>query len=201
MKGNVNGLIGVAAVGFLTFISSEVGAYDVVTHAELTSSAFERSVLVRPDFIETLGISNNAKFDEGRADSGHPIANDGTVEGWLRQGAVKEDGFGCADTRPTNHFFDPANDRPLTYLFRTWGLRSPDWALEDQQDAEGQEYSLKDALDRFHETMSLPEKEQRERSFGLLFQTLGHVMHHVQDMAQPEHVREDAQSTAQGAYV
>jgi hypothetical protein len=201
MNAYINGLIKVAIVGFVACTFADVSAYEVATHAELTSSAFNRSILAQQDFVETLGISAGAKFDESRADSGRPIVNDGTVEGWLRQGAVKEDGFGCTDTRPTNHFFDPANDRPLTYLFRTWGLRSPDWALEDRQNAEGQDYSLKDALERFHEAMSLPEKDGRDRSFGLLFQTLGHVMHHVQDMAQPEHVRNDRHRVTQGAHV
>jgi hypothetical protein len=150
--------------------------------------------------MESLGISGQDEFDRGRSEELRPIENRGTPEGWLRQGAVKEDGFGCTDTRPTNHFFDPANDRPLTVLGHRLGLRSPDWALEDSQDAEGHDFSLNDALERFREAMSLPKKEERDRSFGSLFQTLGHVMYHVQDMAQLEHVRNDAHQMTRGSH-
>jgi hypothetical protein len=175
---------------FVLCIPSMGNGYEVDTHDHITRNAIMRSVVAEPDMLRALGLEFS--IDDRRLTFQNSRNEYRTILELTADGSRYEDGFGCTDTRPTNHFFDPENDRPLTYLFRTWGLRSPDWALEDQQDAEGQEYSLKDALDRFHEAMSLPEKEQRERSFGLLFQTLGHVMHHVQDMAQPEHVRNDA---------
>ncbi|MDD3516988.1 MAG: hypothetical protein PHQ14_01470 [Chromatiales bacterium] len=192
MAGHTKKWIGIVAILCQLFISGYALAYEVGTHAELTSAAYDRSILVDKDFLHTLGLSQETLIDVSRADARRPIENDGSIEGWLRQGAVREDGFNCLDGRPVNHFFDPQNDRPLTVLGRELGLRSPDWALEDRMEAAGQDYSLRDARDRFHEAMTLPERHLRDRAFGLLFQTLGHVMHHVQDMAQPEHVRNDA---------
>jgi len=34
-------------------------------------------------------------------------------------------------------------------------------------------------------------KDDRDKYFGLMFQTLGHIAHHLQDMGQPQHVRND----------
>lgn len=187
-------------VAVLALWCGNLSAYELATHARITTAAYARSILSDASFMESLGISGQDEFDRGRSEELRPIENRGTPEGWLRQGAVKEDGFGCTDTRPTNHFFDPANDRPLTVLGHRLGLRSPDWALEDSQDAEGHDFSLNDALERFREAMSLPKKEERDRSFGSLFQTLGHVMYHVQDMAQLEHVRNDAHQMTRGSH-
>ena len=48
----------------------------------------------------------------------------------------------------------------------------------------------------FFKALTEPAKVDRDAAWGLTFQTLGHVMHHLQDMAQPQHVRGDAHCDA-----
>jgi hypothetical protein len=100
--------------------------------------------------------------------------------------------------RSLNHFFDPLRDEPLSVLVtKVVSHTSPDWALEVKGPIEGvlgigkQELSFRDARSRFHEALVSKGKAQRDQAFGRLFETLGHVVHHIQDMAQPQHVRND----------
>ncbi|MDD3516990.1 MAG: hypothetical protein PHQ14_01480 [Chromatiales bacterium] len=156
MSSRIRKILTPCFLGSLLWAGS-AGAYELATHAKLATEAYTRSVLVDTSFMDALGMSAADVFDRDRADNRRPIENRGTPDGWLRQGAVREDGFNCLDGRPVNHFFDPQNDRPLTVLGRELGLRSPDWALEDRMEAAGQDYSLRDARDRFYEAMTLPE--------------------------------------------
>jgi len=89
--------------------------------------------------------------------------------------------------RPLNHFYDPLHDAPLA-----GGHKSPDWALEQPAEIAEQEFSLKDAGDYLYRALTLPSLQERKQYFGRTFETLGHIIHHLQDMAQPQHVRNDA---------
>ena len=65
-------------------LSFRVFAYEVATHADITDAAYDRSVLAKPDFINTLGISATDVFDKEHADPTPPKLNDGTARGWVR---------------------------------------------------------------------------------------------------------------------
>ena len=54
-----------------------------------------------------------------------------------------------------------------------------------------QEYSFSDANTRFFDALATPDKNSRKEHWGQFFQTLGMVIHHIQDMSQPQHVRND----------
>lgn len=117
--------------------------------------------------------------------------------------------------RPLNHFFDPQNNRALTIetgfqigseypvLFGPGGHRSPDWILEDNTDIdpsfgplEGhpfgqQEFSYFDARNYFFDSLVSRVASDRKVNITRMYQSLGHVLHHIQDMGQPQHVRND----------
>ncbi|MHB8535098.1 MAG: phospholipase C/P1 nuclease family protein [Sulfuricaulis sp.] len=174
-------------------VSSGIYAYEVGTHSEMSNAAYDKSVLSKPDFLKTLGISATDVFDESRADPRPPMFNRGNARGWIQEGAVSEDDTATLK-RPLNHFFDPLRNQPL----RPYGLplfvndTSPDWALEDNGKIGKQKYSFRDARDFLYKALTLPDPKKRDKNFGLTFQTLGQVIHHIQDMAQPQHVRNDA---------
>src|SRR4051812_14280861 len=82
------------------------------THRDLTAAAFLKSsiatdplVLLRTGFVQTIDTQ---------------IA----ISVLLQDGATAED----AGKRSLNHFYDVANDRPLTVQIPL-GAKSPDWAL------------------------------------------------------------------------
>jgi hypothetical protein len=114
----------------------------------------------------------------------------------IRLGATWEDDL--SPFQALRHFYDPVNDRALDLpsVGTTLSIPSPDWALEDRQEYPGpeiaeQRFSYKDARSYLFQALTDPSEAQRRKYFGLMFQSLGHVMHHLQDMAQPQHVRND----------
>src|SRR5262249_21937823 len=89
-----------------------------------------------------------------------------------------------------NHFFNPLNGTGLRGL----GYPSPDWALSENEDQTAlfQKYSFRDARRAYYEALTKPNVVDRENALGKVFESLGHVVHLIQDMAQPQHVRNDS---------
>ena len=90
--------------------------------------------------------------------------------------------------RPLNHFFDPYHDVPLNIANAS---RAPDWALEDRGDFTFQNYSYKDAREAFFNGLTARDSLTHDRELGHTFYALGHIIHLIQDMAQPQHTRND----------
>jgi hypothetical protein len=104
-----------------------------------------------------------------------------TIADHVRNGARIEDSF----ARSLNHFYNPLTQSSLL------GIPSPDWALEDKKDVSDQFSSFKNAREHFYRALTSSDTDESEKYFGLTFETLGNVIHHPQDMAQPQHVRDD----------
>ena len=56
---------------------------------------------------------------------------------------------------------------------------------------EEQEYSYKDNIDNFYLALTSPTQFERHKNWGKVFQVIGQNIHHIQDMAQPQHTRGD----------
>jgi hypothetical protein len=113
-----------------------------------------------------------------------------TVRDLVQFGARHEDRI-KPDHRSVHHFFDPHRNRPLTWpLIGTLGEKSPDWII-DGMGQSGEEFSYRRASDHFYYALTAATPIEREHRWGQVFQNLGHVIHHIQDMAQPQHVRND----------
>jgi len=179
------------AFGLIAVICYPVGTvypYEVGTHGEMSSRALSVSVIATDSSVlkdlGLNGLSANEKF---------PDATGRNIDQLFRDGARFEDNF----PRPRHHFYDPINNRPLTIGGSAVGRTSPDWALEDKGQITGvfgigaQEFSFSDARGYLLKALTQPTKVGRDRNFGLTFQTLGQVIHHIQDMAAPQHVRND----------
>lgn len=160
-------------------------AYLPTTHEDLSENALNRSVLNGTGLLTSLGLQEVLK-DETLQGFPNSKGARQSIKDLFRGGANFEDDF----PRSLNHFFNPLNGSGLTFGIVT-GLPSPDWALEDHGDVNGQEFSYKHARQYFFDALTKPVKAERDRNFGLTFQTLGQVIHHLQDMAQPQHVRND----------
>jgi len=180
-------------------ITNTAFSYEPESHEEISGVAFEKSILGRDrSFITELGIEsidqefpniNNVnhtiidliKFGSSHEDVGPPF------KGCTPFSPI------CLPERVLNHFLDPQdeNERPLTVFGFTPGEKSTDWILEDNEEYIDQQYSVSDAMQYYYNAISLTDEENRYSNYGLLFQSVGHLMHHMQDMAQPEHVRND----------
>jgi hypothetical protein len=184
------------ALSVFWLLVSAVSAYEVQTHEAISKAAVEGSVLKMPNTLEQLGL-RPLQIDDPRQT--FPKSTPGgqmTIEDLIQFGARWEDDLSVLQA--LRHFYDPVGDRALDLPDTGTSLstKSPDWALEDQGDyaipaIADQKFSYKDARSYLFNALTDPSDGERKRYFGLTFQTLGHVIHHLQDMAQPQHVRND----------
>jgi len=163
-------------------------AYEVQTHADITLHAADSSVL--ESYLRTqLRIDPNVGLDVEtitRAD----VNPNGTPRNWMREGSVREDDI-IPIPRPFNHFYNPLNGQGLTFGL-TIGEPAPSWALEDVQWYGTQQFSLSDAHQYFFDALTSSSQFMRDHNLASMFRSLGQVMHVLEDMAQPQHTRNDS---------
>ncbi len=177
-------------------LSHSAWSYEVETHSEMSREAVIRSNLViKADLLTQLGLaeySKNQRFPNSKKEPQ-------TILQLIAFGSVQEDDRASgtqAAYPPLRHFYDPITGLPLFISgYEGQSVPSPDWATEDRATYDhltvGQEFSFRDGRRYFYEALTEKDKTKREEKFGRTFQTLGHVIHHLQDMAQPQHVRND----------
>jgi len=156
----------------LALIANPVFAYREPVHRLMTRYAFDRLAI---DFPARLGVPK-----------GHEI-NQIPLVVLMQDGAEDEDAF----INPLNHFLDPEHDVPLTTRLPLgiciWnGTRADRWAKDP-----GNVHSRYWAPLTYRHAILGPNPGTRDTFLRELFLTLGHVIHLVQDMAQPEHTRND----------
>jgi hypothetical protein len=106
------------------------------------------------------------------------------------QGAAEEDN----NPRSVSHFFDPVHSVPLEVPFPQLCARvfatAEEWALLPKE-ATLNFYSVPEAKKQYIAAVTGANPATREEGLRNLFLDLGHAVHLVQDMAQPEHTRND----------
>ena len=161
-------------------------AYVESTHDRITIAGANQSILVtNPDLLRSLGL---------RPDINAPIfpGASSSILQLLRTGVVAEDQGG----RSIHHFFDPTRENApnngalVLFPITPFTLSSPSWALEDRRILNN-DFSFRSARQYFHNALTNPTDSGRNLSFVRTFESLGHIVHHLQDMAQPQHVRND----------
>lgn len=155
-------------------------AYDPATHADMSGQAAQVSDLNNPSkgILSDLGLAPSIQvpqqFPNSRGDNL-------SIAQLISSGAILED----AGRRPLNHFFDPIQNRALTVLGIALGVTSPGWALEDKGQintnvAGTQDRSFADARTYLYAALTASGAADRRKFFGLTFQSMGQVIHHVQ---------------------
>ncbi|MCI0484917.1 MAG: hypothetical protein L0Y78_10090 [candidate division NC10 bacterium] len=125
---------------------------------------------------------------------------------WIREGGTLEDaGTGGGNVTGRNryfrHFHDPLLPWDRSGLFYSLTLpprltrfeSSVHWAqLENQDSISGfGNFSWRDARRYFRTALTDPAPAVREQAFADTFRTLGQIMHLIEDVSVPEHVRND----------
>jgi hypothetical protein len=175
---------------FAAWLAVPAHAYDdTLTHKQMTLTATRKSVLYTdPSIMTALGLDPvGEQFFIYRGRSGNVPGGRGFfwLDEFVAEGAIDED----AGDRAANHFFDPYRNIPLRYGVHL-GTRSWEWTIEPEP-IDGQEHSLSDAIDLLTRSLTAPEQQERGFAVTQMLLSLGHAMHHMQDMAQPQHVRND----------
>ena len=180
-------------------------AYDLRTHSALSAEAAFRSVLGDEQRRAQIGLRfpiNSQKQAQVFAGSnGEPTS----IRDLIANGAMYEDDF---PPGPLYHFFDPRTNSPLflnpndypgapvslVNVINAHTGTSPDWAVLGQgvTPFNVNPYSFPRARQYLLSALSAPDKQTRDLFTGLVFDSLGRMIHHLQDMAQPQHVRNDS---------
>jgi hypothetical protein len=170
--------------------SSQTGAYELATHSRLAHEAVLGSRLARDDVLREAAQLPDPN-DAGRTLPGKQgmIA---TARALVMQGAQLED-LDPTVRRVVNHFFDPIHP---DFRIAPGACLSPDFAMGDCQPAPAfvygtQEDSYAHARQSFFDALTAETQGERDDRLGRTFVTLGQVVHHIQDMAQPQHTRND----------
>ncbi len=172
-----------------------VVAYELKTHRRISTEAATLSVLsssCSPAPCRTP-LMNLTKTLGG---PGAQLPTD--IGRTLADAAVAEDD----DKRPANHFFNPLTGEGFTHLLG--GQPAPLWALGAIVDNHGDVVvdesadifeeprpSFRSARSGLYEALTSPAAVSRRKSALTMVRLLGHVIHVLQDMAQPQHVRDD----------
>ena len=186
-------------------------AYEPGTHMKLSERAAKQSVLGDNNgVLADLGLKSlvdvTQKLPDPQAgkiivlgpDNMDPFTakETDTILNLVGTGAALEDEF----PRSLFHFYDPVPGHfdPLNINGIPMVYSAADWALADSLlPVAGQTFSLRGAKDDFYKALTSASKPDRNAAFGSLFVTLGHVIHLVQDVAQPQHVRNDMHCDAE----
>lgn len=147
--------------------------YETNTHAAIAEVALRRSDCAADAYLKDfLMITQGIEFPV----SGTTLANR------VRAGAIAEDG----GVKWLNHFYDPTSDSGLRDVGA--GMNSLQWAW----DSSWHDEDWNDTRDKFYEAVSLSSRSARNNALSETFLRLGHVVHLVEDLAQPQHTRNDA---------
>ncbi len=142
-----------------------------------------------------------------------------SLPGWLLRGAIREDDYPFGPNpmddpvnavRPFNHFYDPVLNRALTTILGiTPGEKAPDWGLgvrdvfsnpNDENIFRDNHFTVFDAREAMYRALTgkskdnqevAATKDDRNKYWATLFRALGDIVHLVEDMAQPQHTRND----------
>ncbi len=178
-------IVRTAFVCFLT-VALPALAYEKPVHMRMTEKAFDRSGI---SFERHLGTSRNR------------VLFNKSLRTWMAQGAFDEDRI-VPDARSLNHFFDTMNGRALKIFIPPnpfvplvgcveVGARADAWATTVTSGVSGNSYSIPRARELYAFALTGPNPGTRDVYLKELFLALGHDVHLVQDMAQPEHTRND----------
>ncbi len=172
------------------------------THPVITETAAKKSN-IEAYFSKNLGFIDgiNTRF---------PTISETTIIYWLNKGSDEEDTF-TSKCRSSNHFLNPLLSWDQAYLTdpaylqtslcSTWnpihsaitwatGLRSEN-EPEFSTDQAYRPINWNTARDYYYTAVTSSTIVARETSFAATFKSLGHVLHLLQDMAVPPHVRND----------
>lgn len=135
---------------------------------------------------------NNLLLDNGI----HQIVNQDTVTDWIMNGGRWEDtpGGWCINyTRSMNHFHNPLTEagwKGISNSAVLWA-QMPAWTQATGLLSACGNYAWEDVRAYYHAALTSLDPQIREQFFSETFRGVGQLMHLVEDMSVPDHVRND----------
>jgi hypothetical protein len=194
--------VSVTAVTLLVATLHDARAYETRTHERLSVAAFNASIMAdttrgplaaldiddpQERRFQSIVPPRSLVVDPLLDERLEPVMT--SAAGLVGLGSIYED-HPLSDHPFTRHFFDPQqNGRGMVGA----GRPSPEWVIEPGGPGSiaEQNFSIADAREFYLQALTLGNRQARERPTILLLQTMGRVVHHLQDMSQPAHSRDD----------
>lgn len=190
----------VTVVLFSLVLAISAGAYNTDTHRAITT------VAARSPFC-TLASVNDQNFlwvylhmpDGLDTPAQDADGSSQSLVQWLAFGAEEEDTL--IEIRPAWHFYDPLSNQGLSdpAWVSYFGLgpmpSALEWAWDGAADnlfLGGNDWDWQVARNYQLLWLTDPDPQNRETYEARTFRAIGHVVHLLQDMAQPQHTRNDA---------
>lgn len=167
-------VFGLAAVT----LAVPAAAYETPVHSAITRAAFVQSMRDR-DFLKDLGVLH---FFDARGELRSEGFLGRTPMGWSMYGSIVED----SNVRSIFHFYDPLATGGQGLFGNS--VSAPIWALEHPSNAT---YSLPGTRNSLFGALTNTDTIVRPKMWRDTFQGIGQFTHLLQDMAQPQHVRND----------
>ncbi len=176
---------------------------DKETHPAITKEAAEQSDL--NNFLkEFLGISKGTgqEFTNDELAQWMPRHGTKSILEWLRFGSEYED----VGVRAKKHFHDPIRNTGIDNMYFFTNESNKDWAMGDKGldncpdnieieakfRGEGcNAYSYTGAKDAYINAITGKTEEERNKNFAILFESLGKILHLIEDMGVPADTRND----------
>jgi len=181
-------LVTLCLLGLLIHVR-DAQAWSVPTHELLSERAAEGSIL-NSGVLTNLGFRDLDATISGTDFNGRPRTK--SVRLWITGGAGFEDEGSVilGTARFKNHFHNPLRLWPEAGLS---DILSGDSALLWAQDPlANPDWSWQGVRQSYYQALTTAQRGDREAQFARVFSGLGHVIHLIQDMSQPGHVRNDA---------
>ncbi|MEK7517657.1 MAG: hypothetical protein AAB583_03840, partial [Patescibacteria group bacterium] len=191
-------------MGFTLFVSiifhNNLWAWNAdITHRDLSKIVAQKSQIADGSYIKNIGYEKGLELVD---DKGAEVQNS-KISRWIeliKDGAIEEDAGNIFTAYYYNHFHDPLALSWSQAGLSTWypginGMSSLLWAQNTTNPWNWQKtreyfYTALTGKD-YSGNLVAVDKTQRDAYFAKTFQGLGHIIHLVEDVAQPAHVRND----------
>ena len=166
------------------------------THMALSEKAVEHSILgtARGNHIKNLGFTKGLdELFEGTYSIGTETRRGNyTVSEWVGKGGIEEDAGNIFTAYYYNHFHNPLFPFPWDQagLNTVYPLINGESSLLWAQDVSNP-WQWQRVREDYHRALTSTTNTQRSDNFVNTFKGLGHIIHLIEDSAQPAHVRND----------
>ncbi|CAH1194090.1 conserved exported hypothetical protein [Candidatus Nitrotoga sp. BS] len=177
-------------VRLLVLVASLISAPPVAAYKQSTHEAMSRNAVIASDINKDSAVMSQLGLPpfatDPRFSTSAFFASPTTILELFAKGANDEDD----GLRSLHHFFNPLTNASM--YTPPWS-DSPDWAVSAPDDPSSVKFSFKQAREYLWQATANPLNSYafRQKQFGMMFESLGHVIHHLEDMTQPQHVRDD----------
>jgi hypothetical protein len=178
-------------------VPQKMPAWGGKTHKLITQSAILNSLLAKPEFLKKFNFERTIYFEMFRKEN-----ETKSLRNWAKYGSVVEDNSLILDVvlaRSPNHFHNPLKNWVEAGLddwtiIHSTGYSAILWAQLGhlQVDLPEGDNTWDTIRTYFYAGLTAVDSAERQKYFAETFKGLGHQVHLLEDMAVPDHVRNDA---------